>query len=117
MKSPKIPKIYKMTEFEEFIRTLEEGSVEHWIEIARAVGVDKDTITAWNKQPQAIEARKKGIRYALEQMEKSGRRDWKMWKEKLALLDVQATDKKDITSDGEKLEGLQIVIVEDKQNE
>lgn len=115
-KTPKIPKIYKDIEFEKFIETLEEGSVEHWIEIARAIGVDKDTITAWKSQPRAIEARRNGIKYALEQMEKSGKRDWKMWKAKLALLEVMETEKTDVTSAGEKLE-LKVEIVEAKNAE
>lgn len=109
-----IKTIYKKTEFKEFIKTLEEGSIEHWVEIARALGVDQNTITSWKELPEAQEARRKGIRRALEEMEKVGRRDWKMWKDKLALLDVQSIDKKDVTSAGEKLD-FNIEIIESKK--
>ena len=98
------PSIYKITEFKKFIATLEVGSIGHWVEIAKAIGVSRDTITEWMKLPQAQEARKKGIDFALEQMEHAGKKDWRMWKDKLSLLDVQATEKKDITTGGDPLD-------------
>ena len=121
--TPAEPIIRKDEEFEEFIKILEgdkdstEGGipvVAHWVEIAEALGVDKDTITRWKKHPRAVEARKKGIREALYKMQYAGSKDWKMWESKLKMLGISPVDKSDITSDGEKIEG--VIIYKPEKN-
>ena len=101
----KNPNIRKIEEFEAFLKYLEEGTAAHWVQVAEALGVDKDTITEWRKHPKAQKAIKDGIKYAMEQMETAGKRDWRMWEVKLKLLDVQAVDRADITSAGERIVG------------
>ena len=98
------PNIRKKAEFEEFIKILEGNIVDHWINIADAIGVDKDTITEWKKHPRAKEAIQNGVKRALEGMEKAGDKDWRMWESKLKMLGVSPLEKKDITSGGEKIE-------------
>ncbi len=83
-----IPTIRKKEEFEAFIEALEGSSVAHWKEIAEAIGVDKDTITEWKKHPKAQEARRNGLRNALNQMELAGKNDWHMWETKLKMLGI-----------------------------
>ena len=99
------PNIRKITEFEEFIRILEGEQIEHWTELAKVLGVNNDTITAWKKTKEAREAIAKGIKKALSEMEKSGRKDWRMWREKVKMLGVNDVEKQDITTDGERLMG------------
>lgn len=101
----KISKIepYKDVEFEKFIETIEGDTVEHWVNIASALGVANDTITRWKKHPKAKEAIQRGINRALEGMEKAGGNDWRMYEAKLKMLGVDSTQKVDITSGGEKL--------------
>lgn len=94
---------YKQEEFAEFIKLIEGDAVEHWINIANALGVNKDTINRWKKLPEAKEAIEKGIRRSLEGMEKAGDKDWRMWESKLKMLGSSPVDKLDITSGGEKL--------------
>jgi hypothetical protein len=90
--------IRKKEQFSAFIKYLEEGSACHWVQIANALNVDKDTITEWRKDERAQEAIKKGINYALINMEKSGKRDWRMWQAKLNMLGITQIDRTDITS-------------------
>lgn len=79
-------KIYKKREFNAFIRTIKAGQIAHWKQMAEAVGVDRETIREWSELPEAQEAIKQGIDYALSQMEMAGRKDWRMWNEKVKLL-------------------------------
>ena len=99
-----MPKIYKNAQFKKFIKSLSSSSIPHWSNIAEAIGVSNDTITRWKDLPEAQKAIQEGIDYAMAQMERSGKSDWRMWKEKLAMLKVAATERVDVTSGGEKLE-------------
>lgn len=95
--------IYKEMDFARFIKILEEGQVEHWIEIAEAIGVDKNTITVWKELPEAIEARQKGIKNALEQMQLSGKKDWRMWEAKLKLLNLNPVTRIELNDQRKKI--------------
>lgn len=78
----------KKQEFEAFIKSIKAGQLGYWAEIAKAVGVSKQTIVQWKKLPEAQEAIKQGIDHAMAQMEQAGRRDWRMWESKLKMLGV-----------------------------
>jgi len=95
---------YKQEQFKAFIKSLSKGSISHWVVIAEALHVDRDTINAWRKLPEAQEAIQNGIAKCLDEMEKSGGQDWRMWNERLKTLGVIATEKHDLTSGGEKIE-------------
>lgn len=81
--------LHKEAEFEEFVEILKDSvAYGHWTEIARALGVSNDTITAWKRRPEAQKAIKEAIKRSLTQMEKSGSKDWRMWEAKLKMLGV-----------------------------
>jgi len=80
--------IYKELEFDAFITLIEKGHVHHWQQIAEVLAVDKNTITAWKKHPEARQALIKGITNALDNMEKVGGKDWRMWQAKLNMLGI-----------------------------
>lgn len=98
--TPKIPQIpqaptipIKQAEFQAFLATLKTPGVKaHWKEVAEALGVSPDTITDWSKLPEAIEARKEGIRLSLQGMETAGMDDWKMYQAKLRMLNVKTNE-------------------------
>lgn len=85
--------VYKEVEFQEFIKAIKQGAISHWQEIAEALDVEPDTITRWKETPEAVEARRTGIAYALEQMEQAGKKDWRMWQEKLKMLGINPPQK------------------------
>ena len=91
-----IRNIRKKAEFLAFIGEIEKGAIANWIDIARALGVDKDTITEWKKLPEAQAAIKKGISNALSSMEKVGYKDWRMWESKLKMLGLSPIQKQEI---------------------
>lgn len=86
---------YKKKEYQAFIKTISTGQAGHWVEIARAINVDQDTITKWKQLPEAQKAIQDGIDFALKQMEEAGGKDWKMWEAKLKMLGVNPTIKID----------------------
>lgn len=89
---------YKPEEFKKFIETIETGQRGHWLDIAKALNVDKNTITAWRNTPEAQEAIQKGIDHALQCMQQAGARDWRMWETKLKMLGINPVSKVDVTS-------------------
>lgn len=91
--------VYKNVEFAEFIKEIESGSIAHWQEIAEALDVDPDTITKWKNTPEAIEARRKGISAALAGMQTAGKKDWRMWAERLKMLGINPPQKISATID------------------
>jgi len=97
--------IRKKQEFLAFIKTIKGGTVCHWQDIANAIGVDNDTITAWKRLPEAQEAIKKGIERALNDMQRAGKKDWRMWESKLKMLGIIPKSRKelDITTTGKEL--------------
>lgn len=78
--------VIKKQEFNAFLKAIEYKQAAHWVDIARAVGVTQDTITAWKKLPEAQEAIARGMQKALDDMEAVGRKDWRMHYEKYKLL-------------------------------
>ncbi|HHT9145258.1 MAG TPA: hypothetical protein ACFYD4_06185 [Candidatus Wunengus sp. YC61] len=90
--------VQKEEEFEAFIKLIEDGSVnamEHWVSIADSLGVHRNTINEWKKSPRARKAISEGIKRALNGMENVGKRDWRMWREKVALLTEEMEKKRD----------------------
>lgn len=87
---------YKKNEFKKFIKTIEDGQAGHWVDIAEALGVDKNTISEWKKTPEAQEAILKGIDHALACMQQAGARDWRMWEAKLKMLGINPASKVEV---------------------
>lgn len=85
--------IYKEKQFSKFLELIEEGEQSFWAEIARAIGVDQDTITKWKETPEAQKAIAQGIINTLRQMEMAGKKDWRMWETKLRMLGVNSSQK------------------------
>ena len=112
------PNIRKKVEYDEFIKIIEgSGAVAHWSEIARIVGVDKDTITAWKQHPWAIEARVRGIGKAIREMEESGKNDWRMWEAKLKMLGIRENDTDEEQREKNKIQIERITITREPQRD
>ena len=91
--------ILKKKEYKAFVAAIAESNVGHWVEIARALNVDNDTITAWKKLPEAQAAIQKGINEALEGMRTAGAKDWKMYEAKLKMFGINPATKIEATID------------------
>jgi hypothetical protein len=82
-----VTNVTKEPEFLAFLNLVEEQKIpDTWELVAQAIGVHPNTIKMWRKTPEFQKALAQGIKNAIENMESSGRRDWRMWREKIALL-------------------------------
>lgn len=85
--SRNVTSVIKEPEFQAFLDMVESDKVpETWELVATAIGVHQNTITNWRKTPEFQKALAKGIHNAMDRMERAGGRDWRMWREKIALL-------------------------------
>lgn len=80
---------YNGIEFEEFLKSIGNANIKHWSILAEALGVSRRTVIRWKQHPLAQEAIKTAIAESLEGMEKSGKDDWKMHREKAKILGVK----------------------------
>jgi len=95
---------YKTAEFEAFIDIIKGSTVAYWVQIATALGINKDTITIWKRHPRARKATLEGIEHALEEMKRAGNKDWRMWESRLKMLGVAPVERSDMTSGDEPLD-------------
>lgn len=97
--SQNVPDVHKQIEFSSFLKLIEQESIpDSWELIADAIKVHRNTITNWKKTPEFQKALAIGIKNAISNMENSGRRDWRMWREKIALLTKEKEETKNITN-------------------
>lgn len=101
---------YKAEEFDLFIKNFSNFlALGSWEAVAKALGVTTETIRIWRMQPKAIEAKNKAMEKVLAGMLESGADDWRMWREAAKLIGMDDQQKLDVTSDGDKIEGLVII--------
>lgn len=94
---------YKAEQYQKFIELVGNGQIpEHWEILAEALGVTRQTIARWKELPEFQEAMNRGIEECLEQMKFYGKKDWKMWRERLALLRNEA-GKADVVINADKV--------------
>ena len=73
---------------------------------AKALGIDRRTLQKWMEQPELREAMTEAVDAILEEMQKAGKNDWRMWDKMLELSGVTTVKEVDVTSDGESINPL-----------
>lgn len=87
---PNVPENpYNEEEFEVFIEAIGNSNLRNWSIIAEALGVSRKTITRWKKHPRAQHSIAMAIQKNISSMEKVGKEDWRMYREKLKMLGVK----------------------------
>lgn len=84
--------VRKQAEFEAFLKIIKKGRVENWSVIAEALGVREATISEWKQHPLAQKAITEGLERCITEMERAGKDDWRMWRDKLKMLGVKDKD-------------------------
>lgn len=80
---------YNVAEFEEFLKAIGNANIKNWSILAEALGVSRATITRWKQHPLAQQAINTAINESMEGMEKAGKDDWRMHREKMKILGVK----------------------------
>jgi hypothetical protein len=92
---PNVPQNpYLESEFEEFLSNIGNSNLKNWSLVAEALGVSRKTISRWKKHPVAKTAIAKAISENVSRMEKVGRGDWRMYREKLRMFGI--SDKQEV---------------------
>jgi len=102
-----VSNVRKSAEFLTFIKAVGAGELpDTWELMAESLGVRPSTISDWKKLPEFQDALMKGIRRCIDQMESTGKRDWKMWREKAKIL----------TRENHKLNGIGVEVTDKEGN-
>ena len=80
---------YSKVEFDEFLKNIGNAKLKNWTIYAKVLGVSRKTIQRWKKHPLAQSAITEAISENLEAMEKTGKEDWKMHREKLKMFGIE----------------------------
>lgn len=82
-----VQEVQKDPEYQVFIKLVGEGKIpENWEDMADAIGVHRNTISRWKKMPEFQKALLAGIDESIKQMTHVGKKDWRMWRERYAML-------------------------------
>lgn len=92
MQNSTVTTVRKQAEFEAFLKIIKKGRVENWSVVAEALGVREATISEWKQYPLAQKAITEGIERSIAEMERAGKDDWRMWRDKLKMLGVKDKD-------------------------
>lgn len=90
--------VRKKAEFEAFLKAIKKGRIENWSVIAEAIGVREATISEWKQHPLAQKAITEGVERCIAEMERAGKDDWKMWRDKLKMLGVKDKEQQSATT-------------------
>lgn len=90
--------------FREFIKSLKEDGVRHWVELATAANVSEATISRWKQLPEARKHLDLAVINTIENMETAGKKDWRMWSDKLKMLGVNPPQKVEAKIEDPRLE-------------
>lgn len=99
--SPEAP--YKETQFEGFLALIGLSGIKYWKQIAETLGVSRKTIERWRQHPLAVQAIIMEVSKSIEQMDRAGKNDWRMYREKLAMLGLARKSKYEIEPKSEEL--------------
>lgn len=83
---PKDP--YLKMEFDVFLEAYSNIKQHNWSLIAQGLGVSRRTIDRWKKHPKAQKMHAEALQETIKAMEDAGSDDWKMHREKLAMLGI-----------------------------
>jgi hypothetical protein len=103
-------------EYNQFLEFVKQRKPQRAMIYAKGLGIDRRTLNKWMEQPELRDAMAEAVDAILEEMQKAGKNDWRMWDKMLELSGITTVKELDVTSDGEKLEGA-IISFETKPTE
>ncbi len=103
------PEMYKKWEFNNFLTFVKERKPGRAIIYAKALGIDRRTLLKWMEHKELRDAMVESLDELVEGMQRSGSKDWRMYRELMKMLGVTDEQNIDITSGGEKIEAATII--------
>lgn len=105
------PEIYKKWEFKQFLGFVEGKNLGRALMYAKALGIDRRTMQKWMQQPELARPLIDALDELLSNMQKAGKDDWRMHAELIKMLGLDDVKNIDLTSEGEKINVLQVEFV------
>jgi hypothetical protein len=97
-------------EYNKFLEFVRQHKVSRAIIYAKALQIDRRTLSNWMNQPELREALIESLDELVEGMQSAGSKDWRMHRELLKMMGVDDEQKIDLTSDGERIETTPLII-------
>lgn len=95
---------YLELEYKKFIQTVKNGEIpDHWELLAETLGVNQKTIARWRKMPEFANAINHGLDEALQKMKETGGKDWRQWRERVAILSREKSKDSGVVINAEKV--------------
>lgn len=104
-------------EYSQFLDYVKKRKPERAVIYAKALGIDRKTLVHWLSQPELRDAMTNAIDELVDGMQRAGSKDWRMYRELMEIMGIDKEQKIDVTSDGEKLEGVVVEIVKGKDKD
>lgn len=98
------PEMYKKWEFNNFLGFIKDRNIGRALVYAKQLGIDRRTLIKWMQRPELAKPLIEAIDHLLDEMQKAGKNDWRMYKELYQMLGLDDVKNIDVTSDGEKIE-------------
>lgn len=90
-------------EYTQFLEFVKQRRPERAMMYARMLGIDRRTLVKWMKQKELRDAMAAAVDEILEQMQKAGKDDWRMWARLLEISGITVPEEVDYTSGGDKV--------------
>jgi hypothetical protein len=90
-------------EYSNFLDFVKKRKVSRAIIYAKSLGIERNVLVTWMRQPELREAMTDAIDEVVEGMKSAGHKDWRMWRELYAMLGMDDVKNLDVTSDGKQL--------------
>lgn len=113
-KSPEI-KRFKW-EYKQFLEFVKQRKPQRAMIYAKGLGIDRRTLNKWMEQPELRQAMADAVDAILEEMQRAGKNDWRMWDKMLELSGITTVKEVDVTSDGETIKALVQFVDENDQD-
>lgn len=95
-------------EYKQFLEFVKQRKPQRAMIYAKGLGIDRRTLNKWMEQQELRDAMAEAVDSILEEMQKAGKNDWRMWDKMLELSGITTTKDIDITSGGETIKGATI---------
>lgn len=90
-------------EYKQFLEFVKQRKPQRAMIYAKGLGIDRRTLNKWMEQPELRQAMADAVDAILEEMQRAGKNDWRMWDKMLELSGITTVKEVDVTSDGEKI--------------
>lgn len=111
------PDMYKKWEYNNFLDYIKQRKISRAILYAKALGIDRRTLLKWVQQPELNKAITEALDEIVDNMQRAGKDDWRMYKELHAMLTLDDTRNIDVKTNGESINVALVEFIDEKSKD